>query len=127
MSYFLLQKRPAGDSEWEDEEGLSYHFARSLPNASSLCKNDVVAFYRPTGSGTTEDGCVYARARVADVELGERGRVDAALDEYVEFEPVPLTVVGDPRANKQHSFQPIARSFYKAVLEAAGVDEGSAP
>ncbi len=125
MSYFLLQKRPDGHSEWEDEEGTSYHFARKLPNAKNLCKNDIVLFYRPQKSGTPEDGCIYARATVATVEIGDKGRVDAGLTEYVDFNPVPLSAVGDPRANAQHSSQPVTRDFYLSTLRAAGAAEGT--
>jgi len=125
MAYYLLQKRPDGQTAWEDQEGASYNFARRLPNARNLCRNDVVLFYRPTGSGTPEDGCVFARATVAQVELGDRGRVDAQLVDYVAFRPVALAKLGDPRANRQHSFQPIARSFYERALKEAGADEGA--
>lgn len=125
MAYFLLQKRPDGQSEWDDEEGASYHFARKLPNAKNLCKNDIVLFYRPVKSGTPEDGCIYARATVATVEIGDRGRVDAGLTDYVVFNAVPLNVVGDPRANPQHSFQPVSKDFYLRTLEAAGAAEGA--
>lgn len=125
MAYYLLQKRPDGQTAWEDEEGENYHFARRLPNARNLCKNDIVLFYRPTKSGTPEDGCLFARATVAQVELGERGRVDAQLIDYVTFRPVSLAALGDPRTNAQHSFQPVNRSFYQRALELAGATEGS--
>ena len=76
-------------------------------------------------SGTPEDGCIYARATVATVEIGDRGRVDAGLTDYVVFKPVPLSVLGDPRANAQHSFQPVSSDFYLRTLREAGAAEGS--
>jgi hypothetical protein len=126
VSYFLLQKRPDAQTDWNDQEGDRYNFALRLPNAKSLCKNDVVLFYRPLRSGTPEDGCVFAQATVGRVELGDHGLVDAQLSDYLVFlNPVPLEDVGDPRANPQHSFQPVKRDFYSAVLRRAGGQEGS--
>ncbi|MGD9934243.1 MAG: hypothetical protein AB7T37_11065 [Dehalococcoidia bacterium] len=123
MAYFLLQKKPDGASSWDDSEGRTYSFAMRLPNAKALSKNDRVLFYRPTKSGTPEDGCIYAVARVGTVVVGNRGAVDADLIEFVWFQkPIPLTAVGDPRANPQHSFQPVPRSFFEAVLSAAGIE-----
>ena len=128
MRCFLLQKRPDGQSEWADVEGVSYNFAQRLPNAKDLCKNDVVLFYRPVKSGTPEDGCIYAQAKVARVELGDRGLVDARLADFTRFiHPVPLDKVGDPRANAQHSFQRVAEGFYREVLARVGSDEGATP
>jgi hypothetical protein len=125
--YFLLQKKPDGSSLWDDSEGRTYNFAMKLPNARSLSKNSLVLFYRPRKSGTPEDGCIYALARIGTVEIGSRGAVDAELRDFVWFQnPVPLAAVGDPRANPQHSFQPVDREFYKAVLELAGI-EGRLP
>ena len=125
MAYFLLQKRPDGQSAWDDNDGKSYNFAQRLPNAKSRCKNDTVLFYRPVNSGTIEDGCVFATAVVASVTVGDRGFVDASLRDYVVFgRPVPLVKVGDPRRNAQHSFQPVTRQFVLDVLEASGGNEG---
>lgn len=121
LAYYLLQKRPDGQSEWDDVEGSNYSFAQRLPNAKSLCKNDVVLFYRPVKSGTPEDGCIYATAVVAAVVIGGRGFVDAELRDFeVLAAPVPLNKVGDPRANAQHSFQPVPRAFYEAVVVGQG-------
>lgn len=117
LAYYLLQKRPDGQSTWNDIEGQSYSFAQRLPNAKSLCKNDLVLFYRPVKSGTPEDGCVYATAIVKSVVIGGRGFVDAELMNYTPFaDPVPLASVGDPRANPQHSFQPVHDEWVHAVL-----------
>lgn len=126
VRYFLLQKRPDGHSEWSDVEGKSYNFAQRLPRARSLCKNDVVLFYRPIHSGTPEDGCIYTQAKVARVELGDRGIVDAVLQDFTVYAyPVPLGRVGDPRTNAQHSFQPVSREFYLDVVRLAGAEEGA--
>jgi hypothetical protein len=125
-SYFLLQKRPDGQTQWDDEEGRTYNFAERLPNAKNLVKNSVVLFYRPLRSGTPEDGCVFARARVSAVEVVQGRTVDAYLTDYVGFQrPVPLQEVGDPRANPQHSFQPVDESWYLQVLRRAGAEEGA--
>lgn len=127
MAYFLLQKRPDGQSAWEDDEGISYNFAQRLPNAKHLCKNDTVLFYRPVNSGTPEDGCIFATAVIASVTVGDRGLVDASLRDYVVLgRPVPLARVGDPRRNAQHSFQSVPRQFFLDVLNASGGSE-SAP
>ena len=126
MAYFLLQKRPDGQSAWDDDEGKSYSFAQRLPNAKNLCKNDTVLFYRPVNSGTVEDGCVFATAVVASVTVGDGGLVDASLREYLVFgRPVPLVSVGDPRRNAQHSFQSVSRQFFRDVLDASGGNEGA--
>jgi hypothetical protein len=125
VSFFLLQKKPDGATAWDDHEGESYNFAQRLPGAKNLCKNDVVFFYRPLSSRTPQDGCIYAAARVARVELHEDGRVDAALIGFRWFHtPVALERVGDPRANPQHSFQKIRREFASAVFDASETDVG---
>jgi hypothetical protein len=125
MAHYMLQKRPDGGSDWQDVEGRSYSFARRLPNAKRLCRNDRVLFYRPKGSGTPQDGCIYAVATVDQVEIGAGQLVDAELREYVEFLlPVLLDDVGDPRSNPQHSFQPVDREYFLRVLTLAGANEG---
>lgn len=120
MAYFLLQKRPDGHTAWDDAEGTSYNFAARLPNARLLSKGDHVLFYRPLNCGTESDGCIYAVAEVAVVEISERGLVDAHLRNYRPLRsPVPLSEVGDPRRNPQHSFQPIPEEFFVCVMELA--------
>ena len=120
MSCFLLQKKPDGQSSWDDREGSVYSFAQRLPNAAALCRNDIVIFYRPKKSGTPEDVCIYTIATVSNVVVGDRRAVEATLRDFEWFPaPVPLDQVGDPRANSQHSFQPVDRSFLARVLELA--------
>ncbi len=126
MAFFMLQKRPDGQSSWDDSEGTTYKFSQRLPNATKLCKNDVVLFYRPTKSGTPEDGCIFATAKVCSVVLGDKGIVDAELADYIVLQrPVSIGEVGDPRRNAQHSFQPVSRAFFHQVLQAAGGNEGA--
>ncbi len=125
MAFFMLQKRPDGQSSWDDSEGTTYNFNQRLPNARKLCKNDIVLFYRPTKSGTPEDGCIFATAKVWSVVLGDKGVVDAELTAYVAFQrPVSLGKVGDPRRNAQHSFQQVSRAFFDQVFQASGGNEG---
>lgn len=77
-------------------------------------------FYRPKKSGTPEDGRIYGVATVASVEVGNRGAVVATLNGFEWFKsPVELGSVGDPRANPQHSFQPVDGEFMSRVLELA--------
>ena len=123
--FFLLQKLPDGESAWGDEEGSKYSFRESLPNARTLCKNDVVLFYRPLRAGSPESGCIFATATVEAVVLEDGGKVDAHLRDYVVFQgPVPLREIGDPRRNSQHSFQRVNRSLFEAVMTANGGNEG---
>lgn len=125
MSYFLFQKRPDGDSKWEDEEGRVYNFSKGLPRATRVSKNDRLLFYRPVKAGTPEDGCIYATASVGLLEIDGKS-VFARLRDYVAFGTlVPLTDVGDPRDNTQHSLQPVDRDWFQLVLRKAGLHEGA--
>jgi hypothetical protein len=121
--YFLFQKLPDGKSEWQDVEGDQYHFAQRLPNAKSVCKNDIVLFYRPSRSDTSDAGCVYAMAKVAAVEIAGRDAVIAELSGYTTFSnPPPLTVLGDPRRNVQHSLQPVKKEWFDRLIQIIGAD-----
>ena len=101
-----------------------YSFARRLPGAKNLCKNDIVIFYRPLSSGTPDAGCLYGAARVERVILHADGQVDASLIGFRAFEnPLLLKAFGDPRANPQHSFQRVARTYAVGVFESAGMRE----
>jgi hypothetical protein len=125
VSYFLFQKRPDGESKWDDEEGRQYNFSQGLPRATRVSKNDQLLFYRPLKSGTAEDGSLYATARVAFLEVNGRD-VIAGLGDFVRFlRPVPMASVGDPRDNAQLSLQPVTREWFEAVLAAAGATEGA--
>jgi hypothetical protein len=120
MAYFMLQKRPDDQTGWRDVEGEAYRFAKSLPNARRVSKRDKVVFYRPVGCGTLEDGCVYASAAIGPVTIERDGTVEAHIHDFHFFErPVPLTEVGDPRANVQHSLQPISEEYFLNVLKRA--------
>jgi hypothetical protein len=120
MAYFLLQKRPDGQSSWDDEEGRRYNFSSRLPHAKNLCKGDTVLFYRPLNSGTSVDGCIYALSEVLSVEISSGSDVNAELTGYKVLEPpVPIDKVGDPRRNAQHSFQPVYRQYYESVIALA--------
>lgn len=121
MAYFVLQKRPDDQTGWNDVEGVSYRFSRSLPNARAVSRRDSVLFYRPRGSGTEEDGCIYATAVVGPVVIDRDGSVEARIENFQMLRrPVPLSEVGDPRANAQHSLQPVSREFFVATLALSG-------
>jgi hypothetical protein len=121
MAYYMLQKLPDGESAWADSEGETYNFARRLPNAKNLCKNDRVVFYRPTRADTADAGCFFAIATVARVEVGDRGKVDAILTDYVLLpSPVPIREAGNPRRNNQHSLQAVTRKFFENILHLGG-------
>lgn len=123
MAYFMLQKRPDDQTDWNDIEGSAYRFARSLPNAKAVSKRDIVLFYRPLGCGTDEDGCIYARGTVGPVTIERDGSVEASIANFHRFEnPVALSAVGDPRANAQHSLQPLSSEFFEAVMREAGLE-----
>lgn len=105
---WLIHQRDEAGNPYGDEPGRSYHYRRNLPNGTRIGVGDVAVILRMGArpDRTREISGVGRIVRIDEDGLERR----AHFEPFIEVSPgVPFEELGgDPRANVQHSMNPVS-------------------
>jgi MoxR-like ATPase len=119
--YFILNQSATG-GQYEDFEGLSYHWTNRSSGAWKQLANSTGArfiYYRPGDAPDETAKTYFGSGRIASISREDRGDAQqhfiGRVDDFRPFD-VPVPWKAGPSRNAQTSIQPISRAQYEELV-----------
>jgi MoxR-like ATPase len=120
-AYFILNQReiqPNGRNEYNDVEGVEYHWTSNSSGAWKQLSNSPGAefvYYRPGKASDSTSMSFFGSGRISKVHEPNPGEFVATIEDFARFEhPVPSS--DGPNVNHQTSIHPITKGDFDNLL-----------